>query len=139
MILKLKFNINQLFNIDLLCHTPLVVLIMKLNISMVVYLNTYISIIQYLFVIYYLTFVVLISSEDLVTNINPTYNLHTEFLFLKFKYYLLIFLLKCYFFPLPHYALIALMLIPLLIQDTASTIGGSLGQKVSIVQPLLST
>ena len=115
---------------------------MKLNITMLVYLNTYISIIQYIFVKYYLTSVVLISSEDLVTNINPTYNLHTEFLFLKFKYYLLIFLLKCYFFSLPHYALIALMLIPLLFQDTASvnlTIGGSLGQKVSIVQPLFST
>ena len=56
----------------------------------------------------------------------------TEFLFLKFKYYLLIFILKCYFFSLPHYALITLMLIPLLFQDTASvnlTIGGSLGQK----------
>ena len=42
---------------------------------------------------------------------------------------------------LPNYALIALMLIPLLLQDTASvnlTIGGSLGQKVPIVQPLLS-
>ena len=68
---------------------------MKLKITMLVYLNTYISIIQYIFVKYYLTFVVLISSEDLVTNISPTYNLHTEFLFLKFKYYLLIFLLKC--------------------------------------------
>ena len=112
---------------------------MKLNISMLVYLNTYISIIQYIFVKYYLTFVVLISSEDLVTYISPTYNLHTEFLFFKFKYYLLIFLLKCYFFPLSYYALITLMLIPLLIQDTASTIGGSLGQKVSIVQALLST
>ena len=115
---------------------------MKLNITMLVYLNTYISIIQYIFVKYYLTFVVLISSEDLVTNISPTYNLHTEFLFLKFKYYLLIFLLKCYFFSLLYYALIVLILIPLLIQDTASvnlTIGGSLGQKVSIVQPLLST
>ena len=91
---------------------------------------------------YYLTFVVLFSSEELVTGISPTYNLHTEFLSLKFKYYLLIFLLKCCFFSLPHYALIALMLIPLLIPDIASvnlTIGGSLGQKVSIVQPLLST
>ena len=115
---------------------------MKLKITMLVYLNTYISIIQYIFVKYYLTFVVLISSEDLVTNISPTYNLHIEFLFLKFKYYLLIFLLKCDFFSLPHYALIVLMLIPLLFQDTASvnlTVGGSLGQKVSIVQPLLLT
>ena len=60
---------------------PLVVLIMKLNITMLVYLNTYISIIQYIFVKCYLTFVVLISSEDLVTNISPTYNLHTEFYF----------------------------------------------------------
>ena len=114
---------------------------MKLKITMLVYLNTYISIIQYIFVKYYLTFVVVISSEDLVTNISPTYNLHTKFLFLKFKYYLLIFLLKCYFFSLPHHALVVFMLIPLLLQDTASvnlTIGGSLGQKVSIVQPLLS-
>ena len=84
----------------------------------------------------------MLSLSDLATNISPTYNLHTEFLFLKFTYYLLIFLLKCYFFSLPHYALIVLMLIPLLFQDTASvnlTIGGPLGQKVSIVQPLLST
>ena len=110
--------------------------------TMLVYLNPFISIIQYIFVKYYLTFFVLISSDDLVTNISPTYNLHTEFLFLKFKYYLLIFLLKCYFFSLPHYAMIVLMLIPLLFQDIASInliIGGSLGQKVSIVQPLLST
>ena len=115
---------------------------MKLNITMLVYLNSYISIIQCIFVKYYLTFLVLISSEDLVTNISPTYNLHTEFLFLKFKYYLLIFLLKCYFFSLLPYKLIVLMLISLLFQDTASvnlTIGGSLGQKVSIVQPLLLT
>ena len=34
-----------------------------------------------------LKFVVLISSEDLVTDISPPYNLHTELLFLKFKYY----------------------------------------------------
>ena len=118
------------------------VLIIKLKLTMLVYLNTYISVIQYIFVKYYLTFVVLISSEDLVTNISPTYNFHTKFLFLKFKYYLLIFLLKCYFFSLPHYALIVLLLLPLLFRDTTSvnlTIGGSLGQKVSIVQPLLST
>ena len=115
---------------------------MKLNITVIVYLNTYISIMQYILVKYYLTFVVLISSEDLVTEINPAYNLHTEFLFFKFKYYLLIFKLKCYFFSLPHDALIVLMLIPVLFQDTASvnlTIGGSLGHKVSIVQPLVST
>ena len=115
---------------------------MKLNITMLVYLNTYISIIQYIFVKCYLKFVVLISSEDLVTDISPPYNLHTELLFLKFKYYFLIFLLKCYFFSLPHYAVIVLMLILLLFQDTASvnlTIGGSLGHKLSIVQPLLST
>ena len=37
---------------------------MKLNITMLVNLNTYISIIQYIFVKYYLTFVVLISSEE---------------------------------------------------------------------------
>ena len=113
---------------------------MKLNISMLVYLNTCISIIQYIFVKCYLKFVVLISSEDLVTDISPPYNLHTELLF--FKYYFLIFLLKCYFFSLPHYAVIVLMLILLLFQDTASvnlTIGGSLGHKLSIVQPLLST
>ena len=67
---------------------------MKLNITMLVYSNPYISIIQYIFVKYYLTFVVLISSEDFVINISPTYNLHTEFLFLKFKYYLLIFYLN---------------------------------------------
>ena len=54
---------------------------MKLNITMLVYLNTYISIIQYIFVKYYETFVVLISSEDLITNISPTCNLHTEFYF----------------------------------------------------------
>ena len=59
----------------------MVVLIMKLNITMLVYLNTYISIIQYIFVKYYLKFVVLISSEDLGTGISPTYNLHTEFFF----------------------------------------------------------
>ena len=47
------------------------------NITMLVYLNTYITIIQYMFVKYYLRFVVLISSEDLVTDISPTYNLHT--------------------------------------------------------------
>ena len=40
MILKIKFDINQLFNFNLLCHTPLVVLIMKLNINVLVYLNT---------------------------------------------------------------------------------------------------
>ena len=62
--------------------------------------------------------------------------------FMKFKYYLLIFLLKCYFFSLPHYALIVLILIHLLYQDTVSVnliMGGSLGHKVSIIQPLLST
>ena len=52
---------------------------MKLNITMLVYLNPYISIIQYIFVKRYLTFVVLISSEDLVTNISPTYNLSFYF------------------------------------------------------------
>ena len=31
---------------------------------------------NYMFVKYYLKFVVLISSEDLETNISPTYNLH---------------------------------------------------------------
>ena len=92
---------------------------MKLNITMLVYLNTYISIVQYIFVKYYFKFVVLISSEDLVTDISPPYNLHTEFLFLKFKYYLLIFLLKCYFFSLPHYAVIVLMLILLLLHVVA--------------------
>ena len=108
---------------------------MKLNISMLVYLNTCISIIQYIFVKCYLKFVVLISSEDLVTDISPPYNLHTELLF--FKYYFLIFLLKCYFFSLPHYAVIVLMLILLL--SVNLTIGGSLGHKLSIDRPLLST
>ena len=45
--------------------------------TMLVYINTEISIIQYMFVKYYLRFVVLILSEDLVTYIIPTYNLHT--------------------------------------------------------------
>ena len=53
------------------------VLIMKLNITMLVYLNTEISIIQYIFVKYFLRFVVYILSEDLITYISTTYNLHT--------------------------------------------------------------
>ena len=48
-----------------------------MKLTVLVYLNTYISIIQYMFVKYYLTFIVLISCEDLVTDISPTYNLHT--------------------------------------------------------------
>ena len=60
-------------------------LIMKLDITMLVYLNTENSIIQYMFVKYYFRFVVLILSEDLVTHINPTYNFHTFLFFFKFK------------------------------------------------------
>ena len=52
---------------------------MKLNITMPVYLNTEISIIQYIFAKYYLRFVVHILSEDLITCISTTYNLHTVF------------------------------------------------------------
>ena len=55
------------------------VLIKKLNITMPVYLNTEISIIQYIFVKYYLRFVVHILSEDLITCISTIYNLHTIF------------------------------------------------------------
>ena len=55
----------------------IVVLTMKLNITLIVYLNTYISIIQHMFMKYQLRFVVLISSEDLVIDISPTCNLHT--------------------------------------------------------------
>ena len=46
------------------------------------------------------------------------------------------------FFSLPDYALIGLVSIPLLFQDSVSvilTMGRSLSHKVSIVQPLLST
>ena len=50
---------------------------MKLNITMLVYLNIEISIIQYIFVKYYLRFVVHVLSEDLITYISKTYNLHT--------------------------------------------------------------
>ena len=50
---------------------------MKLNITMLVCLNTEISIIQYIFAKYYLRFVVFILSEDLITCISTTYNLHT--------------------------------------------------------------
>ena len=53
------------------------VLIMKLNITMPVYLNTEITITQYIYVKYYLRFVVHILSEDLITYISTTYNLHT--------------------------------------------------------------
>ena len=59
-------------NNNLLCHAPLVVLIIKLNIVVLVYLNTEISITQYMFV----RFVGLVLSEDLVTIVNPTYILH---------------------------------------------------------------
>ena len=45
---------------------------MKLNITELVYLNTEISMIQYIFV-KYLRFLVLILSDDLVTEISPTY------------------------------------------------------------------
>ena len=47
----------------------------------------YISIIQCTFVKYYLIFVVHISSEDLVTNISPTYNLHTHCFFFFFFFF----------------------------------------------------
>ena len=50
---------------------------MKLNISMLVHLNTEILIIQYIFVKYFLRFVVHILSEDLITYISTTYNLRT--------------------------------------------------------------
>ena len=58
---------------------------MKLNITMLVYLNTENSIIQHMVVKYYLRFVAFILSEDLVRDISPNYNLHTYFLFLKLK------------------------------------------------------
>ena len=50
---------------------------MKLNVTMLVYLNNEISIVQYIFVKYYLRFVVHILSEDLITYISTTDNLHT--------------------------------------------------------------
>ena len=52
---------------------------MKLNITMLLYLNTEISvlIIQYIFVKYYLRFGGHILSEYLITYISTTYNLHT--------------------------------------------------------------
>ena len=46
------------------------------------------------------------------------------------------------YFSLPDYALIGLVSIPLLFQDSVSvnlTMGRSFSHKVSIVQPLLST
>ena len=46
------------------------------------------------------------------------------------------------YFSLPDYALVGLVSIPLLFQDSVSvnlTMGRSLSHKVSIVQPLLST
>ena len=47
---------------------------MKLNITILVYLNTELSIIQYIFAKYYLRFVVHILTEDLITCISTTYN-----------------------------------------------------------------
>ena len=69
----LMFEVYILWCLKYVCWR---VFIVKLNITMLVYLNTEISIIH-IFVKYFIRFVVHLLSEDLITCISTTYNLHT--------------------------------------------------------------